>query len=88
MAVELARLPQNRVPDAADWRRLAGGWSARIDARIAELQRLKVGLTGCIGCGCLSLEACALANPGDRAARRGTGPGHVGRDTGSLRPSS
>jgi MerR family redox-sensitive transcriptional activator SoxR len=74
VAVELARLPHNRVPDAADWRRLAGGWSARIDDRIAELQRLKTGLTGCIGCGCLSLEACALANPGDRAARRGPGP--------------
>ena len=74
VAVELAKLPQNRVPDAADWSRLAGGWSARIDARIAELQRLKAGLTGCIGCGCLSLETCALANPGDRAARRGPGP--------------
>ena len=74
MAAELAKLPQNRVPDAADWSRLAGGWSARIDARIAELQRLKTGLTGCIGCGCLSLETCALANPGDRAARRGPGP--------------
>jgi MerR family redox-sensitive transcriptional activator SoxR len=71
VAAELAKLPQNRVPDAADWSRLAGGWSARIDARIAELQRLKAGLTGCIGCGCLSLETCALANPGDRAARRG-----------------
>ena len=41
VAAELAKLPQNRVPDAADWSRLAGGWSARIDARIAELQRLK-----------------------------------------------
>jgi MerR family redox-sensitive transcriptional activator SoxR len=74
VATELAKLPQNRVPDAADWSRLADTWRSRIDARIAELQRLKDGLTGCIGCGCLSLERCALANPGDRAARRGPGP--------------
>jgi MerR family redox-sensitive transcriptional activator SoxR len=70
----LGKLPQNRVPDAADWNRLAGSWSTRIDERIAELQRLKTGLTSCIGCGCLSLETCALSNPGDRAARRGPGP--------------
>ena len=74
VAAELAKLPQNRVPVAADWSRLAGGWSARIDARIAELQRLKAGLTGCIGCGCLSLDRCRLANPGDRAGARGPGP--------------
>ena len=73
VAVELAKLPQNRVPDAADWSRLAGGWSARIDARIAELQRLKAGLTGCIGCGCLSLQTCRLANPDDRVGRAGPG---------------
>jgi MerR family transcriptional regulator, redox-sensitive transcriptional activator SoxR len=74
VANELAKLPQNRVPDAADWSRLGDTWRSRIDARIAELQRLKDGLTGCIGCGCLSLERCALSNPGDRAARRGPGP--------------
>ena len=74
VAVELARLPQNRVPDAADWGALATTWAARIDARIEELQRLKRGLTGCIGCGCLSLDRCALSNPGDRARHRGPGP--------------
>jgi MerR family redox-sensitive transcriptional activator SoxR len=74
LAALLARLPQNRVPDAADWATLADGWSKRIDARIAELERLKAGLTGCIACGCLSLTACRMANPGDRAARRGPGP--------------
>lgn len=74
VAALLARLPQNRVPDAADWSKLADGWSKRIDARIAELQKLKAGLTGCIGCGCLSLDSCQMANPGDRAARRGPGP--------------
>jgi MerR family redox-sensitive transcriptional activator SoxR len=85
VGVELAKLPHNRVPDAGDWAKLASTWKARIDDRIAELERLKDGLTGCIGCGCLSLERCALSNPGDRAARRGPGPsawgGHPGRPT-------
>ena len=71
---ELARLPADRVPTRADWGRLSRTWRARIDDRIAELERLKAGLTECIGCGCLSLERCELANPGDRAGARGAGP--------------
>jgi MerR family transcriptional regulator, redox-sensitive transcriptional activator SoxR len=71
---ELARLPANAVPTRRDWARLSTKWSSRIDSRIAELQRLKVGLTECIGCGCLSLDRCRLANPDDRAAARGPGP--------------
>ena len=71
---ELARLPPDRAPTRRDWSRLSGGWTARIDQRIAELERLKDGLTECIGCGCLSLERCKLANPDDRAARLGAGP--------------
>jgi MerR family redox-sensitive transcriptional activator SoxR len=71
---ELARLPENRVPERADWAKLSGSWTRRIDERIAELERLRAGLTQCIGCGCLSLQKCQLANPGDRAARLGPGP--------------
>ena len=71
---ELAKLPPDRAPTRRDWSRLSSGWSARIDERIAELERLKAGLTECIGCGCLSLDRCRLANPGDRAAARGPGP--------------
>ena len=71
---ELAKLPPDRAPTRTDWSRLSSGWSARIDERIAELERLKAGLTECIGCGCLSLDRCRLANPGDRAAARGPGP--------------
>src|SRR5215469_15281865 len=71
---ELAKLPKNHVPERADWAKLSGSWTARIDAYIAELERLKAGLTQCIGCGCLSLDKCQLANPGDRAAQRGPGP--------------
>jgi MerR family redox-sensitive transcriptional activator SoxR len=74
IGVELARLPQDRVPSGRDWSRLSAGWTARIDERIAELERMKEGLTGCIGCGCLSLERCRMANPDDRAARLGPGP--------------
>ena len=71
---ELSRLPRNRAPDRADWAKLSAGWTRRIDERIAELERMKAGLTECIGCGCLSLDRCQFANPGDRAARRGAGP--------------
>ncbi len=71
---ELAKLPSNRVPERSDWAKLSAGWAKRIRARIAELERLQLGLTECIGCGCLSLDRCQLANPGDRAARRGSGP--------------
>ncbi len=71
---ELDRLPADRAPGKADWAQLSATWTERIDAQIAELERLRDGLTDCIGCGCLSLERCALANPGDRAARSGPGP--------------
>ncbi len=71
---ELAKLPPDRAPTRRDWSKLSSGWSSRIGDRIAELERLKAGLTECIGCGCLSLERCQLANPGDRAAGLGPGP--------------
>jgi MerR family redox-sensitive transcriptional activator SoxR len=71
---ELEKLPEDRVPRRSDWAKLSSRWSERIDERIAELERLKEGLTGCIGCGCLSLARCKLANPGDRVARYGPGP--------------
>ena len=74
VGIELAKLPQGRVPEGNDWAKLSSSWTGRIDERIAELQRLRAGLTGCIGCGCLSLDKCRLTNPGDRAARLGPGP--------------
>jgi MerR family transcriptional regulator, redox-sensitive transcriptional activator SoxR len=74
IAEELSKLPPNRAPTRSDWSRLSNGWTARIDERIAELERLRAGLTECIGCGCLSLDRCQLANPEDRAARSGPGP--------------
>ena len=71
---ELERLPHNRVPERADWAVLSGSWTKRIRERISELERLEAGLTSCIGCGCLSLDRCQFANPGDRAGRQGPGP--------------
>jgi len=77
---ELAQLPRNRAPDRADWGKLTARWRERIAERIAELERLQATLTECIGCGCLSLDRCQLANPGDRAGRRGPGPRYWIRD--------
>ena len=71
---ELEKLPPDHAPSRRDWSRLSASWTSRIDERIAELQRLRAGLTECIGCGCLSLDRCRFANPDDRLARRGPGP--------------
>lgn len=74
IGAELARLPEDRVPRGRDWSRLSKTWTRRIDERISELERLRAGLTQCIGCGCLSLDRCQLSNPGDRVATQGPGP--------------
>jgi redox-sensitive transcriptional activator SoxR len=74
ISTELAKLPIGRAPQGRDWERLSATWSARIDERIAELQRLQRGLTDCIGCGCLSMKRCRMVNPDDRLARNGPGP--------------
>ena len=74
IGAELAKLPPDRAPTRGEWERLSSTWRERIDDRIAELERLKLGLTECIGCGCLSLDRCKLANPGDRAGKLGPGP--------------
>ena len=74
VAAQLALLPGNKVPERKDWAQLSRSWSRRIDERIAELERLRDGLTQCIGCGCLSLQQCRFANPGDRVASFGPGP--------------
>ena len=74
IGAELAKLPPERVPTRRDWSRLTAEWTSRIDQRIAELERLRAGLTECIGCGCLSFDRCQFSNPNDRAARLGPGP--------------
>ena len=69
----LSTLPTNRVPTSKDWARLSAGWRSDLDERIVHLQRLRDNLAGCIGCGCLSLKLCALANPADVLAAAGPG---------------
>jgi MerR family redox-sensitive transcriptional activator SoxR len=69
----LDRLPDQRTPTKADWARLSVAWSADLDDRIAAMQALRDRLAGCIGCGCLSLRACALYNPQDACASQGGG---------------
>jgi MerR family redox-sensitive transcriptional activator SoxR len=75
VAAALATLPDSRTPTRADWTRLSRSWRARLDAQIAALERLRDGLDSCIGCGCLSLRACALYNPGDLIGRQAQPPG-------------
>ena len=74
---ELDRLPGGRTPTRADWARISEGFRAALEARITTLTRLRDNLDGCIGCGCLSLEACALYNPTDRAGAKGQGPRYL-----------
>jgi MerR family redox-sensitive transcriptional activator SoxR len=72
-------LPDSRTPTKGDWARLARGWREQMDLRIAALESLRDDLTGCIGCGCLSLKSCALLNPKDRASAIGTGATYLSR---------
>ena len=73
----LSSLPENRTPNKKDWQRLSTSWRPRLDAQIAMLERLRDRLSGCIGCGCLSLRLCQLVNPDDEAAERGPGPRYI-----------
>lgn len=71
---QLARLPTGKLPTNKDWQALSRGWKQQVAQRIGELQRLDMDLDHCIGCGCLSLQRCKLANPNDAAGASGTGP--------------
>lgn len=67
-------LPDNRTPNREDWARVSECWRSELNARITQLQELRDDLSDCIGCGCLSLDRCGLANPKDAAAAQGPGP--------------
>jgi len=73
----LATLPDQRTPTAADWARLSRAWKADLEERIRLLERVRDDLSSCIGCGCLSLQACRLYNPEDRARVLGQGPRYL-----------
>ncbi|MDP8988257.1 MAG: redox-sensitive transcriptional activator SoxR [Actinomycetota bacterium] len=83
----LAELPADRPVSPSEWQRLALSWRPQLDERIRTLEQLRDQLDSCVGCGCLSMERCALANPADRASALGPGPRFWlrGRRTGSAR---
>ena len=78
---ELARLPNHRTPTARDWKRISGGFRDQLTRQIESLTKMRDSLDSCIGCGCLSLEKCALYNKADAAARFGPGPRYLMGDS-------
>jgi MerR family transcriptional regulator, redox-sensitive transcriptional activator SoxR len=83
IAEALRTLPDDRTPNVRDWERLSTAWRADLDARIEQLERLRDDLTDCIGCGCLSLSRCVLANPHDSLGDDGPGPRRLLVGTGA-----
>jgi MerR family transcriptional regulator, redox-sensitive transcriptional activator SoxR len=81
----LASLPAHRTPSRRDWERLSRGWREDIDQRIATLEAIRNRLSTCIGCGCLSIDACALLNPDDEAAQIGAGAHYLRRESRRAR---
>ena len=81
----LGSLPNQRTPTKSDWERLSGAWRPLLEQRIDFLTTLRDRLSSCIGCGCLSLNSCALYNPDDTARARGSGPRYLLGDTPTLR---
>ena len=77
IAAVLATLPDGRTPNRHDWQELSARWQERLDERIRDLQHLRNDFGDCIGCGCLSLDRCRLANPDDRYGAAGPGPGRL-----------
>jgi MerR family redox-sensitive transcriptional activator SoxR len=77
VAAALEGLPTGRTPSTKDWERLSERWRQRLEGQITSLEQLRDDLSGCIGCGCLSLETCSLLNPGDKAANLGSGPRYL-----------
>jgi len=74
VARHLQALPPDRAPGQEDWQRIASAWSIELDSRIRQLTALRNNLSGCIGCGCLSMTRCAIINPGDQLGQAGIGP--------------
>ncbi|MGI5467494.1 redox-sensitive transcriptional activator SoxR [Streptomyces sp. CA-132043] len=78
VAEVLATLPDNRTPTRSDWLKLSERWQDELDLRILQLQQIRDRFADCIGCGCLSLERCRMANPDDDLSVHGTGPQLLG----------
>jgi MerR family redox-sensitive transcriptional activator SoxR len=74
IAGALATLPDGRTPTRQDWERMASGWRDELDERIRRLQQVRDAFADCVGCGCMSIDRCPLANPDDALAALGPGP--------------
>lgn len=83
----LAELPDERTPNRADWAGLSEVWRAELDERISQLMELRDRLSDCIGCGCLSLETCALSNPYDSLGEQGPGARRLRVDRSAKDPA-
>ena len=83
----LDTLPAGRTPTKADWTRLSRTWRDRLDEQIAALRKLRDGLDSCIGCGCLSLQRCAVSNPADIMGHEGSGAQFLPRPLRATPPS-
>jgi len=77
----LDTLPPGRTPTRRDWERLSRVWRSDLDEQIAMLHAVRDRLTTCIGCGCLSIDACTLLNPDDEAGGLGSGAHYIARDS-------
>lgn len=71
-------VPLDATPGHADWQRASRRWKTQLEERRLAIERLERELTGCIGCGCLSMKACGLLNPDDALADDGVGPRRLG----------
>ena len=85
IAERLAVLPPERAPTTDEWERLAADWRPRLDERIATLEGIRDRLASCIGCGCQTLDSCAVFNPDDRAAAAGPGARFLASPTSTVR---
>ena len=76
-----AALPDSRTPSAKDWKKLSSSWRDELNSRIAYMERLRDSMTGCIGCGCLSMKNCPIYNLDDKLAAEGAGAVILDRKT-------
>ncbi|MBO6917931.1 MAG: redox-sensitive transcriptional activator SoxR [Rhizobiaceae bacterium] len=81
---QLDQLPDKRTPTKRDWGKMSKHFRGELDKRITQLEELRDKLDGCIGCGCLSLDACRLYNKDDRAAQKGDGPRYLMGDVAEV----
>jgi len=66
-------VPLSSTPTHEDWQRASRRWKKVLEQRRQGIERLERELTGCIGCGCLSMKACSLLNPDDQLGDSGSG---------------